>query len=150
MREILRVFVWRLHELLRIVSDEHWQRAAAADPPQPIEHCIEHQQDRQRAHRPVGNGSGRTLATRSRIEENDPAAMNSSKHIRHRWRVRRGPPRGTPNRMMRTSPIAAMIVTAARKENIGCGSSRYRQAAAVRASASRDILPASLKGTART
>jgi hypothetical protein len=31
------------------VLDEHWQRAAAADPPQPIEHCDEQQQDRQRA-----------------------------------------------------------------------------------------------------
>ena len=56
---------------------------------------------------------GRIVATRSRIEKNDPAAMNSAKHMRHRWRARRGPPRGMPKRMMRTSPAAAMTNTAA-------------------------------------
>src|SRR5437868_1085473 len=39
----------------------------------------------------VVNGSGRIFATRSRIEKNDPAAMNSAKHIRHKCRARRGP-----------------------------------------------------------
>lgn len=32
----------------------------------------------------VVKGSGRIFATRSRIEKNDPAAMNSAKHIRQR------------------------------------------------------------------
>lgn len=32
----------------------------------------------------VVNGSGRIVATRDRIEKNDPAAMNSAKHIRHK------------------------------------------------------------------
>jgi hypothetical protein len=63
----------------------------------------------------VVNGSGSSFATRSRIEKNDPAAMNSAKHILHRWRARRGPPRRTPNRMMRTSPIAASVMTVATK-----------------------------------
>src|SRR3954452_24411886 len=40
------------------------------------------------------NGSGKILATRSRIENNDPAAMNSAKHMRHKCRARREPPRG--------------------------------------------------------
>ena len=31
---------------------------------------------------PLVNGSGRIFATRSRIEKNDPAAMNSAKHMR--------------------------------------------------------------------
>ncbi len=66
----------------------------------------------------VVNGSGRIFATRSRIEKNDPAAMKSAKHIRHRWRARRGPPRGMPNRMMRTSPAAARIMTVAMKKSI--------------------------------
>src|SRR5437016_14534815 len=35
----------------RIVLEEHRQRAATADPPQPIEHRAKHQEDRQRAHR---------------------------------------------------------------------------------------------------
>src|SRR5438874_1393735 len=35
----------------RIVLDEHWQRAADADPPQPVEHCAKQEQDGQRAHR---------------------------------------------------------------------------------------------------
>src|SRR5919108_3748042 len=39
-------------ECHRILSNEHWQRAAAANPPQPIKHRAKQQQDRQRAHRP--------------------------------------------------------------------------------------------------
>jgi hypothetical protein len=81
----------------RIVSDEHWQRAAAADPPQPIEHRAKQRQDRQRAHRRSRERLGKDCRHALRIEKNDPAAMNSAKHIRHRWRARRGPPRGTPN-----------------------------------------------------
>ena len=46
------------------------------------------------------NGSGRIFATRSRIEKKDPAAMKRAKHIRHKWRARRGPPRGTPNEII--------------------------------------------------
>jgi len=41
----------------------------------------------------VVKGSGRILATRVWIEKNDPAAMNSPKHMRHRCRASRGPPR---------------------------------------------------------
>ena len=52
------------------------------------------------------------------MEKNDPAAMNSAKHIRHKCRARRGPPRGMPNRIMRTSPVAARIITPAMKKSI--------------------------------
>src|SRR6266436_5600210 len=53
------------------------------------------------------NGSGRILATRSRIEKNDPAAMNRPKHMRQRCRLSLAAPRGAPNRMMRRSPTKA-------------------------------------------
>jgi len=64
----------------------------------------------------VVNGSGRIFATRARTEKNDPAAMNSAKHIRHRWRARRGLPRGMPNRKMRTSHSRRQIRMVARKK----------------------------------
>src|SRR5215813_12586016 len=47
--------------------------------------------------------------------------MNSPKHIRHKWRARRGPPRGRPNLIMRTSPVAARIITPAMKKCITNG-----------------------------
>lgn len=51
----------------------------------------------------VVNGSGRTLATRERTEKNDPAAINSAKHMRHKCRASRGAPRKAPDRSMRKS-----------------------------------------------
>src|SRR6266404_1364535 len=56
----------------RIVSDDHWQRSAGADPPQPIEHRTKQQQDRQRAHRRRREWLG--------------------KDFRHKCPARRGPP----------------------------------------------------------
>src|SRR5207244_5634825 len=47
--------------------------------------------------------------------------MTSAKHIRHKCRASRGPPRGTPNLMMRTSPVAARIITPAMKKCITNG-----------------------------
>jgi hypothetical protein len=66
----------------------------------------------------VVNGSGRIFASRSRIEKNDQAAINNAKQIRHRWRARRGPRRGRPNRMTRTSPAAATSNTVAMMKDI--------------------------------
>src|SRR5579859_1626754 len=87
----------------------------------------------------VVNGWGRIFATRARMEKNDPAAMNSAKHIRHRWRARRGPPRGMPNRMMRTSPVAARMKTVARKKYIGNGTPLRKPPGRLKAFTPRDV-----------
>src|SRR5881275_743533 len=67
------------------------------------------------------NGSGRILATRSRIEKNDPAAMNRPKHMRQRCRLSFAAPRGAPNRMMRRSPTKASAQIVAKKNSIAAG-----------------------------
>ena len=90
------------------------------------------------------NGSGRSFATRSRIEKNDPAAMNSAKHMRHKWRARRGPPRGTPDRMTRASPIAADVRMAAMKKNIRNGTPLRTRPGLFKAS-----MPAAMSPSAR-
>jgi hypothetical protein len=69
----------------------------------------------------VVNGSGRIFATRAWIEKKDPAAINSAKHIRHRCRASRAPPRSGPDRITRTSPAAANAMTVPMKKSMKNG-----------------------------
>src|SRR5262249_38904948 len=74
----------------RVVSDEHWQRAADADLPEPIEHRANHEQDRHHRIRPGregwGEDFGHALTNREeRPSRNEQREAHSPQMARQAW-----------------------------------------------------------------
>ena len=101
----------------RIVPDAR-QRAAAADPPQPIEHRAKQQQDRQRAHRAGREGLGKDL--RHALADREERSGRDEEGEAHPPEMARQarPAARHAGAQMRTSPAAARIRTVARMKDI--------------------------------